>query len=132
MGGAANEGLDAGQQLGEGEWLGQVIVAAGLEALDAVVHGGLGAEDEDGDAGAFGPELLDEAQAVEFGQHDVHDRGVVGDGLGHDQAVLAVGGMVHGVAALLQAVDNEGGNLLVVFHHQDAHGFKHRLLIDSG
>jgi hypothetical protein len=74
-------------KLGEGERLGQVIVAAGLEALDAVVHGGLGAEDDDGGADFLGAELLDEAQAVELGQHDVHHGGVVGGGLGKDQAL---------------------------------------------
>jgi hypothetical protein len=36
--GAADEGLQAGEQFGEGEGLGEVVVAAALEALDAVVE----------------------------------------------------------------------------------------------
>ena len=63
LGGTANQGLDAGQQFGERKRLGQVIVTAGLEALDAVIHGSLGAEDQDRDADAFGAKLLNEAQA---------------------------------------------------------------------
>ena len=37
------------------------------------------------------------------------------------QAVLAVGGVVHGKAALLEALDHERRDLLVIFDHQDAH-----------
>src|SRR5580693_1513180 len=48
--GASDQGVEAGGQFGEGEGLGQVIVAAGLQAFDAVVQGGFGAEDDDGRA----------------------------------------------------------------------------------
>src|SRR5262249_29123064 len=65
--GAADEGLDAREQLGESEGLGQVIVAPSLEAPHAIIHGSLGAEDEDGNAAAFGAELLDDTQTVELG-----------------------------------------------------------------
>ena len=87
---AADERLDARQQFGEGERLCQIIVAAGLQAPHAVIHGGLGAEDQHRDVDVLGAELLDEAQAVELGQHDIHDGGVVGDGLGQGQGTLAI------------------------------------------
>ena len=46
--------MDAGQKLGERERLRQVIVAAGLEAADAIIDGTLGAEEEDGGDAAGG------------------------------------------------------------------------------
>ena len=43
-----DERLDARQQFGKGKRLGQIIIAAGLQPLDAIVHRGPGAENEHG------------------------------------------------------------------------------------
>ena len=127
LGGAADEGLEAGGKLGKGEGLGQVIVGPGFQTLDAVVHGGLGAEDDDGSADFFGAEAMDQAEAVELGQHDVHHGGVIGGGFGKDKALLAVGAAVHGVAGLLESFDNKGSNFVVVLDDQYAHDiFDHK------
>src|SRR2546421_56098 len=44
LGRAPDECLDAREQLGEGKWLGQIIVTPGLQALDPVIYGSFGAE----------------------------------------------------------------------------------------
>src|SRR5581483_394442 len=114
VGGAADERLDAGEQFGEGEGFGEVIVAAGLEAFDAVVHGGLGAEDDHRHAEALLAQTLDEAEAVELGEHDVDDGGVVLGGGGEDVGFLAIGGAVDGEAALFEAVDHKRSDFGVI------------------
>ena len=43
--GPPDERLHARQQFGKGKRLGQIIIAAGLQALHAVVHGSLGAQE---------------------------------------------------------------------------------------
>src|SRR3954453_16791115 len=50
LGGAANERLDASQQLREGERLGKIVISAGLKPAHAVIHAGLGAQNEDWNA----------------------------------------------------------------------------------
>ena len=47
QGGAPQQGFDAGQQLGERERLGEVVVSTELEAEHAVELGGLGGEHQD-------------------------------------------------------------------------------------
>ena len=63
---AADERLHARQQLGERERLGQVVVAAGLEAADAIVDGPPGAQDEHRRPHAARAHPIDERQAVEL------------------------------------------------------------------
>ncbi len=122
--GASDEGLDAGEEFTEGERLDHVVVPAGLEAADAVIDGAFGAEEEHWCADVLGAEVADEADAVEFGQHDIDDGGVVGGGGGDGHGVFAVGGMVHGEASLAQAIYDEGGDLRVIFHHENTHDFR--------
>src|SRR5437660_7309596 len=66
-------------------------------------------------------QLLDQAQAVELRQHDVNHRRVVRRRGRQRQAVFAIGGVVHGEAALLQPLDDKRGDLFVVLNDQDAH-----------
>ena len=60
--GAADERLHAGEQFGKREGLGEVIVAAALQAEHAVVDGGAGAEDEHGRGDFFLAELAQRAR----------------------------------------------------------------------
>ena len=120
-----DERLNARQQFGKGKRLGQIIIAAGLQPLDAVVHRGAGAQDEHGHPDVAGAQLPDEAQAVEFGQHEVHDRRVIGNGLGQGKRPFAVGAVIHGKAILLQALDDKRGDFLVILYNQYSHVFTH-------
>ena len=113
-GSAAQQGLDAGQQLGEGEGLDQVVVAAGLEAAHAVVHGVARAQDEHGSPHAAAAQRLHECYAVQAREHDVHDRRVVGGVEGHLEPGPPLPGLVHGEPGLPQTLRHEGGDRLVV------------------
>src|SRR5437660_8414863 len=96
----ANESLDAGEQFRESKGFGEVIVAAGLKAADAVIDSCLGAKDEDRSADIFVAEFPDDAEAIEFGKHDVHDGRVVGNRLSASQAIFAIRAMVDREATL--------------------------------
>ena len=100
--GAAHEGLHARQELGEREGLDQVVVAARLQAAHAVVHRVPRAQEQDGRAHARGGAGLDEAEAVQAGQHDVDDGRVVGRRPGPcSRPSLPVARAVHGEAGLV-------------------------------
>ena len=118
---APRDRLQARQQLGEGERLGQVVVAAGLQALHAVVDAVPRAQEEHrgGDAGVA--QRRDQAEAVEARQHDVDDGGVVRAGARQLESRHAVLGDVDGEALLSQAAGDEAGDAAIVFDDEDAH-----------
>src|SRR5204863_5135627 len=127
-GGPAHQRLDAGEQLGVGVRLGEVVVAAGAQALDAVVHLAQRREDEDGRARALGAQRLHHRQAVAARQHAVDDQHVVAALARHGETVLAVAGDVGGMPALAQRSLQELRRLTVVFDHEHTHGTGRRLL----
>ena len=121
MGGAADERLHAREQLGKRKRLGEVIVAAGLQAFHAVVHPGLRAEDEHRREDFVLAQLAQQRKPVKLRQHDVQHRRVVSDDLRQRKTVLAIGRMVHREAVLLQPVDHERSDLAVIFNYKDTH-----------
>jgi hypothetical protein len=68
---AAQRGLDAGQQLGQGEGLGHVVVGAQLERCDLVVFVLAGGEHDDRDVIAGRADLLEHPQPALAWQRDV-------------------------------------------------------------
>lgn len=74
--GATEDGLDAGDQFGEGERLGDVIVAAHIETADAVGLAVLAGEEDDGDLDIFGLEAIDEGETGLIGQVDIEQHQV--------------------------------------------------------
>ena len=72
--GSPDERLDARQQLGEREGFGEVVVAAGLQAPHAIVHGSPRAQNQHRRGPAPAAQLVDEREAVALGQHEVDDR----------------------------------------------------------
>ena len=119
--GAADERLHAREQLGKRKRLGEIIVAAGLQAFHAVVHAGFRAEDEHRRENFVLAQPAQQRKPVELRQHDVEHRRVVGDRLRQPEALFPIGRMVHGEAVLLQPVDDERGDLTVIFNHKYAH-----------
>ena len=118
---AADERMQPGLQLGKGKGLGQVIVAAALQALDPIVERALGAEDEDGQLAALGAPALDDAQAVELRQHEIDHGGVVGIFRAEIMAFLALGADIDHVARFTQALGNKSGDLGIVFQQKNFH-----------
>ena len=120
-GGAPDQRLDAREQLGKGERLGQVIVAAGLQAPNAIVHRPPGAEDQDRRRDAARAQRVDERQPVHARQHDVHD----GDVERCRQRPLETGPAVRrhldDKPGFAQPLLNEPRNGRIVFDEQDPH-----------
>ena len=92
------EGIDAGQQLARVERLRQVIVGAGVQALDPVFQLALGGQHQDRRRAALGPDLAGEVVTVELRHHDVQDQQVVDACLGIIFSSLAVIGDLDGEA----------------------------------
>ena len=118
---APDERLHAGEQLGEGERLGQVVVAAGLEAADAIVDGAPGAEDQHRHADAPGAQRVDQRQPVHARQLDVDDRRVVGLSQRLLEARLPVGRPIDREPRFPEPLLDKPRNRLVVLDQEHAH-----------
>jgi len=68
--------LDAHHDLGEGERLGDVVVATGVEASDLVVHGVECGEEEDRGVLTFSAQRLADVATVGVGKPDVDHQDV--------------------------------------------------------
>ena len=75
---AAQLRAHAGQQFGEAERLGDVVVGAGVEAADGVHLAVLRGEEDDRHGRAALAHALADLEAVDAGQPDVEDQQVVG------------------------------------------------------
>ena len=90
--------MHARDELLHRERLDEVVVGADLERVHAVVLGAAGADDDDRRADALGARgLLDEAPAVEAGQHQVEHEDVGALVAQPREPVLARGRPRHGV-----------------------------------
>ena len=119
--GPAHERLHAGEQFGEGERLGQVIVAAGLEAVHSIVNRSACAQNQDRRRTPAPPELVDDRQSVALRQHQIDDGDVVGRIERQREPLFAVFGVIDGKARFLQPAADEVGDRLVVFDDERAH-----------
>ena len=82
--------------------------------------------------GALGlAQFAEDGQAVDFGEHEVQDDHVVLAGAGMPQAILAVGGGVHGEAGFGEALDQGGSKGGEIFHDEDTH-HRHRQALREG
>ena len=117
---AAEQALDAGQQLGEVERLGDVVVGAELEAVDHVVRLVARREHEDRREVAVLAQPLADLEAVDLGQADVEQDQVVAPRLRRGQAGAAVAGDVDVVVLAVQVDAEALGEGLLVLDQQDA------------
>ena len=116
-----DERLQTGQQLRKRERLRQVVVAARLQTLDAVVNRPARAQDEHGGMDAARADAIDERQPVETRQHHVDDRGVVASADRQLDAPFTVGRDIDGMTGFGQALADEVGDRRVVFDHEHSH-----------
>jgi len=113
------QGPDAGQQLGVGKRLDQLVVGAAVEPPDPIRRCGASCQKQDGQL-AIGSQLSADLQAVHPGHHDVE----------HHQVGPPVPGLVEGRRPAQGDVDlvtlrpedalNRGRNQGIVVHDQDA------------
>ena len=125
LGGArmpAQQRLDARQQLRERKRLGEIVVAARLEAADAIVDRAEGAQDQYRRREPRPPQLLNDRQPIDVGQHAVGDDQVELAREGAGEPLTPVGGVIDRVAALAQSLDEDPRGLGIVLDEQDVHG----------
>ena len=115
----------AREQLADPEGLGDVVVGAGVEAVDDVQLAVLGGQEQDRDGRPLRADAAADLEAVDAGQADVDDdeivfRVVAG---GEPQRVLTGRDAIDGVALTLQRPRERDADPLVVLDDQQAgHG----------
>jgi len=112
----------AGEQLGERERLGEIVVSALLEAADAIVDGAARGEDENRRTDAELAQPEDEGDAILVRQAEVDDEDV--EGIVDSEALggFAVGRGFNFVSGLFKRAAQETLNIDFVFDEQKAHG----------
>ena len=131
LGRAAQDRLEPGRELGEGEGLDQVVVGAGAQAGDALVDGAHRGQEDRRGLHAGGAQRLQERQAVEVGEHAVEHQGVEAAVEGVHQALAAGAGRLDGVAGLAQALGEIVAGVGVVLDDEDAAGHAAMSLLGS-
>jgi hypothetical protein len=109
------------EQLGQREGLGQVVVGALIQPVDAIVDGVARREHDDRHPQPVGAQPTARLEAVDVGEHDVEDHGVVVGRPHHPQRVRAADGDVGHDALGAQAAAQRGRHAHVVLHHQHLH-----------
>ena len=107
------------------ERLRQVVVAAGLEPLHAVVDARLGGEEEHRRLDPLGARRLADREAVEAGEHDVEEDEVVPAAADHVERGLAFADDRDAVALGLQVFADALGQVLLVFDHENGTRLAH-------
>src|SRR3990172_7799561 len=122
---AAQDRLDAGDELARVERLGQVVVCPDLEPDDLVDVLVAGGKHEDGDVRPLADAPAD-VDPVQVGEHEVEDdqRRRVRRGAG--ERVRAGGGDAHDVARVLQVHSHEGRDALLVLDEKDRLALRRR------
>ena len=120
---AADQRAQARLELGQIEGLGEVVVGAEVEALDALVEGVVGGEHQHRHARAAVAQPAQHFEAAELGQPQVEDHHVVGLGRQHVVGFAPVVHAIHGVIGLAQGPGEAVGQHRVVFNDEDAHYF---------
>ncbi|MCY1179660.1 hypothetical protein D9M73_200690 [compost metagenome] len=120
---AAQHGLDPRQQFARVERLGQVVVGAQLQPLDAAALVALGGEHDDRDLVALLAQTATGGQAVLAGHHQVEHHQL--EQLAGQQAVHLLGVLhrAHTVALLVEETFQQATQACVVIDHKDLFAF---------
>jgi hypothetical protein len=98
------QGVDPRQELGECEWLHQIVIAPRFQSLDAVVDAAERGQQKNRCPHAGAADGLHHGKPVEARQHPIDDHHVVFLAGREKQAVAAVGSELDGMAVLTQAL----------------------------
>ncbi|MDQ1646315.1 MAG: hypothetical protein QOJ50_2499 [Cryptosporangiaceae bacterium] len=121
VGGPPVQGTEPGQELVEGERLGQVVIGPGVQAGDPVRHFAAGGQHQDWDADPALTQGPAHVQAVQPRQHQVEHEAVVARGGGLDQSLGAGVPDLHLMPGLAQALGEQIGEAPLVLDHQHPH-----------
>ena len=119
--GAAPQGADPGDQLGEGEWLGEIVVGPGVKPDDPLVHCSERGQHQHRRHQALRAEQAQERDPVHVREHPVEDDHVIWPALGEGGAGHPVGRHVDNVALRGQDAFDQGGHLGFVLDHENLH-----------
>ncbi len=121
---AAQQGAQAGDQLGHGEGLDQVVVRAGVQAAHLVGVLAAGGQHQHGGAAGLGAGAQTPADlyAGDLGKHPVEHDQVGGLLLHLEQGLLSIGGALDAEALLLEVVVEQGGEGVLVLDQQNVGG----------
>jgi hypothetical protein len=100
----AGKSADASLQLGESKRLGEVVIGAGIEAANAILHAVFGSKEEDGSAMAETTEIAHDLDSIAAGKHYVENEEIERLGLGEIKAVFARGSGADGMIVGLEPV----------------------------
>src|SRR5579871_4694938 len=119
-GAAARQGVDPRKQLGEGERLDEVVVAAGAQAAHPVVYLAECADDERRCGDAAFPQAADDRNAVEARQHAIDHHHRIFSGASARQTVIAVHGEIDLIAVRGEGLHELPGRFRIVFYDKNA------------
>ena len=111
---AAQNGLDAHDQLLHAEGLGDVVVGTDFETFEDILLEGFGCEEDDGHIAVDGTDFLSQLVAVFLGHHHVKQADVI---LAFKESLvtgLAIGKQFGFKALVLEVLTGEGSQILVV------------------
>ena len=118
---AAQQGAHPRRKLGEGKWLDEAIVGAGVERLHAIFHPAARGKHQHRKRRFLGTHGTQHADAVELGQIQIEDQQIVFAFEGHLPGLFAIGRHINRIVFGLQAFADKTSERSVVFHNQDAH-----------
>src|SRR5580658_9443548 len=118
---AAEDGLDAGEQLAGRERFGDVVVSAEFKAEDAVVFSGTGGDEDDGDGAEGGmiAQAAADVEAVSAGNHDIEEEKGGGLALGLGGEIGGGGIDAGGKAGGFQVMLDQARDIGVILKHKD-------------
>lgn len=119
---APQQGLQAGGEFTQVEWLEQIVVGPGLQAVDTIGHRISRGEDQHRDFEALAALLLQQLEAIFVGQAEVEHHDVERGRLEHRPRRRRRGHVLDGKALGAKAGDDAAGDQLVVFTDQYVHG----------
>src|SRR5262245_61651231 len=118
---AARKGMKPRQKLGEGEGLGDIVVATGLKAVDPIIDAAERRQKQHRYLLADAAQRPHEVEPVDTREHAVDDDDVVVLGGRLKQAVPAIGEVVDRVTFLGQSLADVRRRVHVVFNDEDPH-----------
>lgn len=118
---AAQQGPHPRRKLGEGKWLDEAIIGAGIERLHAIFHPAACGQYQHRKRWLLRTHSAQHADTVEFRQVQVKNQQVVFAFNGHLPGLFAIRRHVNRVVFCLQAFADKAGERSVVFHNQNAH-----------
>jgi hypothetical protein len=135
---AAEQGVNAGEQFFQAEWLEQIIIRPAVEAFHAVVDLALGGEHEHRHGAAAFAELAADGEAIEAGHHHIEQDEVEGFRAGEFKAGHSIGGGADAVALggerlhQTERFGDYGGEIAFLDHRRTRGGdFKAQILAET-